>query len=148
MKRIYSTIFLLYLLFACSTDNISNFDFFIGTWKVEGKEQFEVWNKNKHNELIGYSYNLVDNQKIITETLSIIISDNQIIYEATVPNQNEGKTVQFILNSEIDSCFSFENENHDFPKKIQYQRISDDNIKITVLGENDKGFSFIQFKRH
>ncbi len=119
----------------------------VGTWKMEGKEQYEVWETNKNKELIGYSYKIENNQKTITETLSIKIIDNQFIYEATVPDQNEGKTIQFTLNNKIQTYLSFENIEHDFPKKIQYKRINDNEIEITVLGDKGQGFSYTQIKQ-
>jgi hypothetical protein len=68
--------------------------------------------------------------------------EKRMIYEATVPNQNEGQTIRFIRNPEIKTYFSFENLNHDFTKRIQYQMISDDEIKINVLGDDGRGFSY------
>jgi len=145
--RILAPICLLFLLITCSENKTSRLDFMIGTWKMEGKEQYEVWEANKNNEFMGYSYNLNNKQKTITETLSIKMIGNQIIYEATVPDQNEGKTIQFTLNNEIKTYLSFENIEHDFPKKIQYKRINDNEIEVTVLGDKGKGFSFTQIKQ-
>ena len=145
--RILLSICLLCLLPACSENETSELDFLVGTWKIEGKEQYEVWEKNKNNELIGHSYKLNNNQKTISETLTIKKAGNQIIYEATVPDQNEGKTIQFILNTKIKTYFSFENDKHDFPKKIQYKKITDDEILVTVLGDKGEGFSYTQLKQ-
>jgi hypothetical protein len=118
----------------------------VGTWKMENKEQYEVWEKSNNNELSGYSYRIKNDQKSITETLSIKLIGDQIVYEATVPDQNEGKTVGFTLNDEMQTYLSFENLQHDFPKKIQYKKISDNEIEVTVLGDEEKGFSYKQFK--
>jgi hypothetical protein len=145
--RILLLIYLLGFLITCSDHKSSRLDFIVGTWKTEGKEQYEVWETNKNNELIGHSYKLNNDQKTITETLSIKKIGNQIIYEATVPNQNEGKTIQFKLNNEVKTYLSFENIEHDFPKKIQYKRINNNEIEVTVLGDKDKGFSYNQFKQ-
>jgi len=141
------SISILYFLYSCTNNEISKLDFLIGTWKMEGQEQYEVWEKNRKNELIGYSFRLEGNEKAISETLSIKIIDNQIVYEATVPNQNKGKTIQFILNNDITSYLSFENAEHDFPKKIQYRKITDDVIKVMVSGDKDQGFSYTQIKQ-
>ncbi len=145
--RILPSICFLFLFLACAENKIPEIDFLVGTWKMEGKEQYEVWEKNKNNELIGHSYKLNNNQKTISETLLIKKTGNQIIYEATVPDQNEGKTIQFILNTDIKSHLSFENDKHDFPKKIQYKKINDDEIEVTVLGDKGKGFSYTQLKQ-
>jgi hypothetical protein len=145
--RTLTTIYILCLLIACSDNEISRVDFMVGTWKMEGKEQYEVWESTNNKELNGYSYKLNDNQKIITETLSIKIIENNFIYEATVPDQNEGKAIPFTLNNEIKEYLSFENIKHDFPKKIQYKRLNDDEIEVTVLGDEGKGFSYKQLKQ-
>jgi hypothetical protein len=146
MKLLIPSI-VLFILLSCSKNDISELDFIIGTWKMEGKEQYEIWEKSKYNEINGYSYKLDDGKKTVTETLSIKKIGNQIIYEATVPTQNKGKTVQFTLNRDNKSCFSFENMEHDFPKKIQYTIISINEIEVSVLGNNSEGFSFTQVKQ-
>jgi len=145
--KITSAICLLFLFVSCNESKTSRVDFLVGTWKMEGKEQYEYWEKNQKNGLVGNSYKLVDNQKSISETLRIKSVRNQLIYGATVPNQNDGKTIEFILNPDNSEYLSFENANHDFPKKIQYKKISADSIKVSVLGENDEGFSYIQIKQ-
>ena len=119
----------------------------VGTWKMEGKEQYEVWETTQNKELIGYAYRINDNHKTIIETLSIRIIGDNIIFEATVPDQNEGKTIPFILNNEIKEYLSFENIEHDFPKKIQYKRINDNEIEVTVKGDEGRGFSYMQLKQ-
>ena len=146
MKTLTS-ICILCLLLACSENKLSRVDFIIGTWKMEGKEQYENWELSNNKELIGYSYKFKDSQKIITETLSIKILENKIIFEATVPDQNEGKTIPFTLNNEIKDYLSFENIDHDFPKKIQYKRINENEIEVTVLGDEGEGFSYKQLKQ-
>jgi len=119
----------------------------IGTWKIEGEDQYEVWETNKNKELIGYSYKFENNEKSLTETLSIKEIDNQTFYEATVPDQNDGKTIRFTLNNDIKAYLSFENLEHDFPKKIQYRRINDNEIEVTVSGDEGKGFSYTQLRQ-
>ncbi len=145
--RTLTSIGLVFILVACSENKASSVDFMIGTWKMEGKDQYEVWEKTKNKEFIGYSYKINNNEKIITETLSIKLMDDQIFYEATVPDQNDGKTIRFTLNAEINEYLSFENIEHDFPKKIQYKKINDDEIEVTVLGDQDNGFSYTQRKQ-
>ena len=145
--KIFVSILILLLSYSCSEKKTAELDFLIGTWKRDNKEQFEVWEKSNSSNLNGYSYRIKDNQKVITETLVIKKIGDQFVYEATVPDQNDGRPVQFILNTETYSLFSFENDNHDFPKKIQYQRINDNKLKVIVLGDDDTGFSYIQIKQ-
>jgi len=130
---------------ACQAQQTHNIDVLVGTWKMENKETYEVWEKEK-DSLKGHAFSLREGQKQITETLEIEISDHDIIYKATVPNQNEGQTIPFKLNKSVQDLLSFENMTHDFPKKIQYKWINEDRIQVHVLGEDDKGFSYILIK--
>lgn len=145
MKALLYTITFCCLL-SCSNESIQ-LDFIEGHWKVDEKEQYEVWEKSKNNTFSGYAYTLVDHKKVISETLKIKPIFNHWVLEATVLKQNSGQTVSFVLNTEVDSILSFENLNHDFPKKIQYLKQSNNQIKVSVLGENNKGFSYIQVKQ-
>ncbi|MBT8385477.1 MAG: hypothetical protein KJO83_07180 [Bacteroidia bacterium] len=145
MKTIL-TFIIVSTLFSCSENKLSEFDFLIGTWKMEGKENYEYWEKLDHN-FKGQSYKIVDGQKIVTEIIALKSDGNRIIYTPTVFDQNEGKPIQFILLKLDKNVFSFENSDHDFPKKIQYKKHSENELLITVLGENDKGFSYKLIKQ-
>ena len=127
---------------SCAEQPVGQFDFLTGTWKVEGKEQYEAWVKESHNELSGHVYANIDRQIKILESIAIKKVNDQFIYEATVPDQNDGQTIQFILNEEVKTCFSFENPGHDFPKKIQYCKKSDSELDIHVLGEEGEGYNY------
>lgn len=116
-------------------------EFLQGTWKMEDKEVFEHWDKLNENTLKGFSYKLKDGKMTISEYLDIALIDNQIIYTATVPGQNQGKGIPFKL-TEVDSAFTFENPNHDFPKKIVYQKMNDTEISVQVSDGNQKGFAY------
>ena len=124
-KILFGTIVIAFSCFlygAClAQKNLADLSFMLGTWKIENKQTFETWNKVSETEFTGKSYKLINGEKKVTETLSIKIIDEKIIYEATVPNQNEGKTIPFELIKSDDHFISFENPEHDFPKKIQYK---------------------------
>lgn len=141
-------IILIFSLFAisCQQNKISDLECIEGEWKVEGKEKYEVWERVSNSELKGNGYKIKDEKRVITEKVSIKEENGSIVYRATVADQNEGATIGFVLNELVDSCFSFENMDHDFPKKIQYKKISDQELHIKVLGEGDKGFSFVMKK--
>ena len=127
-------------------DAIEDLHFLEGTWKVEGSEQYESWEINETG-LSGYMYIITTTGKEKQETLAIKTMDNQIVYEATVPDQNEGRTIRFTLNKAIKNCFSFENPKHDFPKKIQYEKKSEKEILVRVINDMNKGFTFKMIKQ-
>ena len=140
-NSISTLLFLACFIFSCHAQETINIDFLLGTWKMENKDTYEVWQK-EGNKFTGHAYKLIDDQKQITETLEIEVIDGDVVYSPTVPNQNDGKAIPFKLNRSIHDLLSFENMAHDFPKKIRYQRINETRIHVSVLGEDDKGFSY------
>ena len=116
-------------------------DFLQGTWKMENKEIYEHWDKLNENTLKGFSYKLKDGQMFISEYLDITKVNNEVIYTATVLKQNQGKEVHFKLTN-TDSTFTFENPNHDFPKKIVYQKLNDTEVFVKVSDGKQKGFAY------
>lgn len=127
--------------------SIDQLSFLEGTWKVENKEQYEVWGLTDSKILEGYAYKMKNGHKSITETLSITTENKNLFYNATVPDQNNGITVTFIWNKKNVVAWSFENETHDFPKKIIYNKISDTILEVSVVGKNDTGFSYKMTKQ-
>ena len=136
---LFSTI----LLFTYSSkDNLDQVQFLEGIWKTENKETYEVWKKNTDGTMDGYSYKIKSGEKMVSEYLTIKMIDGNLTYQARVPNQNNGQTIPFVLNKTVKDQLSFENLNHDFPKKIQYKLIDAQTILVSVLGGGDKGFKF------
>ncbi|MBG6131535.1 hypothetical protein IWQ47_003146 [Aquimarina sp. EL_43] len=121
--------------------NLHKVDFLIGTWKMEGKENYEIWKKTD-NQLVGEAFKISNKQKHISEKLEIKLVDAHIVYIATVLNQNEGKGISFTLKQPEENLFSFENMKHDFPKKIRYKTLNKNELFVSVLGNDDKGFSY------
>jgi hypothetical protein len=126
---------------------LQDVSFLIGTWKVENKESYEFWEMAKKNSMNGFGYKIKGGEKVVSENLNIKVVNNQIVYEAAVLNQNDGKTIPFRLNMDNKVWFSFENETHDSPQKIQYKILSKDTLQVQVLGDNDEGFSYKLIKQ-
>ncbi len=132
---------------ACSqNDSLNELDFLIGTWKMEGKENYESW-KKLDNKFEGESYKIENGLKKVTETIEIKLEKLRIIYTPTVFDQNEGKGIPFQLKVLEDNLYSFENLEHDFPKKIQYKILDNKKLFVSVLGKNEEGFSYNLIKQ-
>lgn len=127
------------------TQPLAKFKFLEGTWKRENKPIYEKWTIATNGSMQGSGYVRTENNT--SEYLSIKVDDSRIIYTARVPDQNEGKAIEFVLNEAVDSCYSFVNYQHDFPKEIQYKPLAADTIKVYVLGENHEGFSFLMIRQ-
>ncbi|HPG07246.1 MAG TPA: DUF6265 family protein [Saprospiraceae bacterium] len=139
VRIIIPTVFLLVNLAAnCQT----KFPLFLeGTWQVDEKNTFETWKKISGNHLKGYSFVMKDSTKIITESLEIYVQNDNLYYAATVPDQNDGKTIVFKLVPGSLTSYSFENPEHDFPNKIIYTNISEGKLTVEVLGNSGAGFT-------
>lgn len=141
-----------FLLLTLLTANLafaqSGFPGFLkGTWKMEDKEIYEHWDKLNNENLKGFSYKLIAGKIFVTEYLEIAKKDNQIIYTATVINQNKGQEIDFKL-VKTDSAFTFENRKHDFPKQIIYKKLSENELFAQVSDGKQKGFSYKMIKQN
>jgi len=147
MKPLLTLLSLVLFLNTKKPTEIKDLHFLVGTWKVERKDSYENWGLKGKDALEGNSYKIKNGIKQIDEYLSIKINDNKIIYSAKVVNQNDGKAIEFVLNSSVKDKLSFENLEHDFPKKIQYTKRNDTTLSVAVLGKDDKGFSYNLIKQ-
>lgn len=141
-KAIFSLLIFTVIFAFNGKTELDTFQFLEGTWKVENKENYETWKKSDLVTFEGNAYQIKAEKKTISEYLRIKSVGDQIIYSATVLNQNDGKPIDFVLNKTVKNKFSFENLQHDFPKKIQYTVINKTTLFVEVLGEGDKGFSY------
>ena len=138
--------FIVYIFSSLQVFSQSLPEFLQGTWKVENKETYEEWEMVTTRKYVGSSFKIKDDKKVVSENLSIMKAEKGVIYTAAVLNQNQGKAIEFRLNQIDENIFSFENPNHDFPKKIIYQKITDKQVYAQVLGKDKKGFSYNMFK--
>lgn len=146
--KLFCVTILLGIFSSCTAQkNLNQLDVLLGVWKIENKETYETWEKNTSIEFQGQSYKNVNGTKHVSETLTLKILNDKIVYGATVSNQNGGKTIYFELNNSNEDLISFENETHDFPKKIQYKVINKNKLLVNVLGENNQGFSYYLIKQ-
>ncbi|MTI39207.1 DUF6265 family protein [Fulvivirga lutimaris] len=142
--KLFAVVVLLASFTACRAQ--VNYEMLEGTWKIEGKEKYEVWEK-ANGTLKGESYSVKDGIRRTTETLEIKEENGNVVYRATVPNQNNGATIPFTLNVDKAGILSFENPEHDFPTQIIYEPVSDSRVLVKVLGSDGKGFSYYMDKQ-
>lgn len=140
MKSFYTIFFLMLTLTGLSAQDVS---FLEGTWKVADQEIYEQWTKAGDKGFIGRGYTITNGVEKITEALIINKIDGKWAYHATVANQNNGNAVVFLQNTAVKNALSFENPQHDFPKKIVYTKISDSQFLVEVSGDAGKGFGLI-----
>ncbi len=147
MKVIYMHLVILLLIFFTSNLYSQTVfpDFLRGTWKMENQEIYEHWDVLSEGKMKGFSYKMKNNKIVVSEYLDIFTQGSDIIYTASVLNQNEGLGIDFRM-TQSDSLFVFENPNHDFPRKISYQKRSDTEMFVQVSDGKEKGFSYTMNK--
>ncbi len=97
-----------------------------------GRSGFEQWTKVSPVELRGVGVRLAGEDTLFVERLRILVRDKVICYVADVP-ENQAP-VYFRLTEISQEGFVFENQGHDFPKKIAYQ-LKDGRLKATISGD-------------
>jgi uncharacterized protein YciI len=116
--------------------------FLIGTWQMEGSNHFEHWDAIGPTGMKGLSYTVENEQMCVREYLDLRVGKKkQIIYTATVINQNQGKGIEFTLTTE-GNRWVFVNEKHDFPKRISYEPVDSETILVHVSGGTQKSFAY------
>ena len=104
---------------------------FAGTWCDSIHGIYEHWDKTGDQQLRGFSYELKNGEKVISEYIEIAMKENSMVYTVSVKKQNGEKPVSFVL-SPTDSIYTFVNPGHDFPAYIRYKVISASHIQAKV----------------
>ncbi len=108
-----------------------------------GRSGFETWKKHSETEYIGSGINMRGNDTTFVEKLRIILKDGVIYYVADVPQNNSA--ILFAATEISANSVTFENPQHDFPKKIVY-RLDGSVLKATISGDG-KAIDYLFTKR-
>lgn len=73
------------------------------------------------------------------EELALMQNGNDWYYVALVKGENNDQPIPFKLIKQTKSKFIFENKEHDFPKQIEYNFRSENNLVVYIRG-NGKEF--------
>ena len=136
--RSFSIGALVVLFSNCFSQTINDLNL-TGSWKVSDENTYETW-VEEGDSLVGVSYKVNYGVREIQEYMTIKQVENNLVYLATVPNQNEGKTIAFQLNPSIPNRFQFENFAHDFPHIIAYQPTNDSTLLVSIKNTDQQGF--------
>ena len=104
---------------------------------------FETWSFER-NQLTGFGVALQGKDTVFVEKLKIISEGADLFYVADVVENPQ--PVRFRFTEMTDTGFICENLNHDFPKRIEYQR-SEKILEVTISGDG-RSVDFIFEKRN
>lgn len=126
--------------------NFDNYAWLEGTWKGQVKEKFivEEW-KRAGDKYIGISYSINNEDTTYLEKLYLEVIDHQIYYSADVPENRE--IVSFKLVEEKPNFLLFENEENEFPSRINYIFNNPSRLAVRISGKKngervEKGFYY------
>ena len=136
-------------LAACNTipEAPTELDILVGKWEDVSKQndQYEEWDMIGPNHLRGKGYVMVHSDTVFIEHLEIKEVDGVLTYEARVPSQNKGQSIQFQLKSQTEGSLVFENMNHDFPQRIIYSVASDTKLIAIIEGISEGEYKEVIF---
>lgn len=113
---------------------------FLGNWENVTKESVsrEIWSQKNDSTFFAESFTLVEKDTVFYEKIELIERNDSLLYIVSVRNQNKEKPVSFYMTKSTDNLFIFENPKHDFPNKIEYNKIGNDSLFAKIYG-TDKG---------
>ena len=114
-----------------------------GTWKKmnvkPGRSGYEKWENITPSSMKGTGVTLQGKDTVFSEKIELVVKEDAIYYVADVPGNKA--PVWFKIISISSNSFTCENNDHDFPKKIVYEK-EDKKLKVTISG-NGKPTSFL-----
>lgn len=119
-----------------------------GTWTKKtprpGRTGFERWERSPVIAMKGIGVTMKENDTLFQERLQLQVRDNALYYVADVA-ENKGP-VWFKITRITADGFTCENPEHDFPKKIVYQR-TDEKLNVTISGDGKSVDFFFERKK-
>lgn len=102
------------------TVSVKQFSWLAGKWKNTERNSFEYWKFNEDSSLLtGYSFSIKEGDTTITEKLQFVCEGPTCYYVADVPDN--GKPIRFAMMQHTPNGFRSENQQHDYPKYIEYK---------------------------
>ena len=116
--------------------SLSSIEWLLGNWEnVSPKRTLcEQWKKIDDSTFAGQSFVVKNSDTTYLESIRLQKRAGIISYNPTVPDQNEGKTIQFNLTAVDRESFTFENPRHDFPQKLVYMHKEDGSLHAHLEG--------------
>ena len=154
MNRIFAAVFCLTFAAPCvsserqACNSLVSLRWMLGDWVADGdKKTFhESWRElgPKNYEGTGIERSQEDGSVQGAEDLRLVEMGGAVFYVSKVAH-NE-LPIAFRLTECEAGRFVFENEVHDFPRRLEYLRVGDDRLNVRVSDGADKGFT-LDFSR-
>lgn len=119
----------------------------VGKWQDVERDHtfFEQWEIVGENHLLGKGYVMASSDTVFIERLEINTEGDQLFYRVGLSNKDASDLVAFRLTSESNSRIVFENESHDFPKRITYEIDDSSTMRVLLTGHEAGEYTEIEF---
>lgn len=119
------------------------FDWIVGLWQRTNEEPdqltYEEWVKVNDEEYSGKGWMMKQKDTAFIEYLTIHKIDNLWYYTADVPENKNPVSFHIYLIEE--AYFIAQNNEHDFPKKIEYRKDNSDSL-LAIVSDDFKSLRF------
>lgn len=133
---------------AQSCSSLDAVQWMLGDWLADGRNTMthETWWRVSPQTFEGESKAIrkATPENPSTETLRLVEMSGEIFYLAKVAH-NE-RPIPFKARNCTKDSVVFENPDHDFPKQLEYHRISSDSLRVVVSDGGSQGF-MLRFAR-
>lgn len=152
--RFFQVLFILLVFVGCETPappSATKLNFPInrlaGKWQDVGRDHtfYEQWELLGDNHLQGKGYVMASSDTVFIERLEIKAIGDELFYRVGLSNKDSDELVEFRLTSETPSRVVFENNEHDFPKKITYELDDASSMRVLLTGHEAGAYTEIEF---
>lgn len=121
------------------TFELEKAEWLIGNWQAVEDSGFsvETWTRINDSIFSGISFLVEADDTTIIERLSLKQKGDSLYYSAIVTGHNDGLPISFVVTQLSDSNFVIENQTHDFPKVIVYNKKPVDSLIAIVSGAHE-----------
>jgi len=113
-----------------------DFELLVGKWSsadTSGSQQ-EEWEQRNDSTFAGKGYVIEGGDTTFFETLEIRKLNGVWTYLARVEQQNGAEVIPFQINKQSNEKVEFVNPQHDFPKKIGYELLGENELQAYIEG--------------
>lgn len=108
----------------------------VGNWENNSQQGnlSETWTKENDSVLKGTAYFIKKTDTLHFEAITLYQNGEDVHYSTSVKGQHNDKPVAYKLTSATATKWVFENHAHDYPKKIVYNKVTDDSLVAQLSG--------------
>ena len=136
MKTVFTLLSVLVFSFAFSQTWTDSFSWIEGSWVTEDGSTLETWEAFPGN-LLGTTFEeSSDTDYVLLEELKIHKIGDVIVYTALIVGDQ--KVTSFKCTQITSKLMVFEKPDHDFPKKISYERVNENELLVLISGDGQE----------